>query len=140
MSQTTDDRSAGPPLLPWMRFVLRFAGVFNLLAGASMIVLYREGFKMAGQTVPELALPVQVMGIMVALFGVGYLCVAARPVQNRDLLLLGFLSKALCAALALAYVIGGQLPWHSAVTLVFTDLIYLPPFWIIWRRLVRMAG
>jgi hypothetical protein len=127
------------PLLPWMRFVLRFAGTFNLLAGGSMIVLYHEGYQMVGVPKPELVLPVQIMGILVALFGVGYLCVAARPVQNRDLLMLGFLSKAISSAAALAYVAGGALPWHFALTVFFADVIYLPPFWIIWRRLCRLA-
>jgi len=127
------------PLTAWMWFVLRFAGTFNLLAGASMIVFYHEGFKMVGIPKPALALPVQIMGILVALFGVGYHCVAARPVQNRDLLLLGMLSKAISSAAALVYVVRGALPWHFAVAVFFSDMIYLPPFWIIWRRLCRLT-
>ncbi|MBN2216524.1 MAG: hypothetical protein JW719_04025 [Pirellulales bacterium] len=136
-------KSAGSPneapLLPWMRFVLRLAGTFNLLAGAAMILFYHEGFKLLGVPKPALILPVQVMGILVALFGVGYHCVAARPVQNRDLLLLGLLSKAISAAAALVYVVGGSLPWHFALTVLLADVIYVPPFWIIWRRLVRLG-
>ena len=68
------------PLLPWMRLLLRFAGTFNLLAGTSMICLYHEGYKLLGVPKPELVLPVQVMGILVALFGVGY---HLRGVQSR---------------------------------------------------------
>jgi hypothetical protein len=140
MIRNTTHDSNERPLLGWMRFVLRLAGTFNLAAGVAMIVLYREGFRIAGVPEPELALPVQIMGILVALFGLGYYCVAARPVQNRDLLLLGLLSKALCAAAALTYVAVGALPWHSAVVVLLTDVIYVPPFWIIWRRLVRLAA
>jgi len=139
MVQTVVDRAPGEPLLLWMRVVLRFAGTFNLLAGASMIVLYHEGYKMLGVPKPELILPVQIMGILVALFGVGYHWVASRPVRNRDLLMLGLLSKAISSAAALAYVAGGRLPWHFAVVVFFADVIYLPPFWIIWRRLGRFA-
>jgi len=140
MAENTAADSREKPLLPWMRFVLRFAGTFNLLAGASMILFYHEGFKMLGLPKPALVLPVQVMGILVALFGVGYHWVAARPVQNRDLLLLGFLSKAISSAAALAYVAAGALPWHFALTVLFADVIYLPLFWIIWRRLCRLAA
>lgn len=122
-----------------MRFVLRLAGTFNLLAGAAMILFYHEGYKLLGVPKPTLILPVQVMGILVALFGVGYHCVAARPVQNRDLLLLGLLSKAISAVAALIYVAGGSLPWHFALTVLLADVIYVPPFWIIWRRLVRLG-
>ena len=78
------------PLSLWMTVLLRFAGVFNLLAGAGMICLYHEGFRMLGVEKPQLALPVQVMGILVGLFGVGYLLVAANPVENRNILLRDF--------------------------------------------------
>ena len=88
------------PLSLWMTVLLRFAGVFNLLAGTGMIVFYHEGFKMLGVQKPDLALPVQVMGILVGLFGVGYLLVAANPVENRNILMLGFLSKAISSVAA----------------------------------------
>ena len=123
------------PLRPWMKFVLRFAGCFNLLAGAGMICCYHEGYRMLGVPKPELVLPVQVMGILVALFGVGYHLVAAHPVENRNLLVLGFWSKAISSAAALAYVIGGQLPPWFAAVVFFSDMIYLPPFYVIMRRL-----
>jgi len=127
------------PLSPWMTHLLRFAGVFNLLAGTGMICLYHEGFKMLG--VPKLAitLPVQVMGILVGLFGVGYLLVAANPVENRNLLMLGFWSKALSSLAALWYVAIGRLPPGFAVTVFFADVIYLPFFFMILRRLYRAA-
>ncbi|MGD0900627.1 MAG: hypothetical protein ABR915_22575, partial [Thermoguttaceae bacterium] len=80
------------PLSLWMRLLLRFAGTFNLLAGASMICLYHEGFKLLEVRQPGLALPVQIMGILVALFGVGYHMVANRPIENRNILVLGWWS------------------------------------------------
>jgi uncharacterized membrane protein len=129
------------PLLPWMKYLLRFAGVFNLLAGLAMICLYHEGFKLLWPWVqkPDLALPVQVMGILVALFGVGYLLVAANPVENRNILMLGFWSKALSSFAALWYVAAGRLPPGFAVVVFFADVIYLPPFFLILRRLYRLA-
>ena len=131
------------PLQPWMKFVLRFAGTFNLLAGAGMVCLYHEGYKLLGvpQLKPELVLPVQVMGILVALFGVGYHLVAFNPVENRNILVLGFWSKAISSVAALCYldVFGGPLPWWFAVVVFFSDVIYLPPFYVIIRRLNRLA-
>lgn len=126
------------PLRPWMRFVLRFAGCFNLLAGACMICFYHEGYRLLGVRKPDLILPVQVVGILVALFGVGYHMVASNPVENRNLLLLGFLSKAISAAAALGYVLAGSVPWWFAVVVFFSDVIYLPPFYLIIRRLYRL--
>ncbi|HBO44094.1 MAG TPA: hypothetical protein DD670_09215 [Planctomycetaceae bacterium] len=137
--QKSPHGSDAAPLLPWMRFVLRFAGMFNLLAGGCMILFYHEGYEMVGVPKPELVLPVQIMGILVALFGVGYHWVASRPVQNRDLLMLGLLSKAISAVAALLYIAAGRLPAHFAVTVFFADVIYVPLFWIIWLRLRRFS-
>jgi hypothetical protein len=131
--------SVMPPLLPWMRYLLRFAGTFNLLAGAAMISLYHEGYRLLGLRRPDLILPVQVMGILVALFGVGYHMVAADAIRNRNILVLGFWSKALSSAAALWYVAAGKLPWWFAVVVFFADAIYLPPFYVILRRVGRAA-
>jgi len=128
------------PLLPWMRWLLRFAGTFNLLAGLSMMSLYHEGYHLLGIPKPALVLPVQVMGILVGLFGVGYHLVANRPVENRDILMLGFWSKALSSILAVWYVILGKVPWWFAVVVFLCDMIYLPPFYVILKRLYRLAA
>lgn len=123
---------------PWMTIVLRVAGIFNLMAGTSMICFYHEGYELLGVPKPELILPVQVMGILVALFGVGYLMVAANPVENRNILLLGMLSKAIASVLAIYYVIAGPLPWWFLIVVLFADMIYVPPFCVILRRLYRL--
>ncbi|OHB68473.1 MAG: hypothetical protein A2V70_03105 [Planctomycetes bacterium RBG_13_63_9] len=120
-----------------MRPVLRFAGCFNLLAGTAMVCLYHEGYGLLGIPKPELILPVQVMGILVALFGVGYHLVARHPIENRNILVLGFWSKALSSAAAIWYVADGTLPWWFAVVVFFADVIYLPPFYLIIRSLPR---
>jgi len=127
-------------LLPWMRYLLRFAGTFNLFAGLRMMRLYHEGYHLLGVQKPALVLPVQVMGILVGLVGVGYPLVANRPVENRDILMLGFWSKALSSVLSVWYVVVGKLPWWFVVVVFFADMIYLPPFYVILRRLYALAA
>lgn len=128
------------PLAPWMRKLLWFVGGYNLLAGIGMICFYHEGYKLLGLEKPHLNLPVQLVGILVALFGVGYWLVAANPVENRNLLMLGFWSKALGSLFGVYYVWAGKLPLVFLAVLLFSDVIYLPPFAIILRRLYRLAG
>ncbi len=123
------------PLQPWMKFLLRFAGTYNVLAGMSMICFYHEGYKLLGVSKPELVLPIQVVGILVALFGVGYHLVAGNPVENRNLLALGFWAKALSSAATIPYIAAGKLPWSFLPVVVFSDIIYLPFFYVIMRRL-----
>jgi small multidrug resistance pump len=127
------------PLKPWMWFLLRFAGTFNLLAGFSMIVLYSEGFHLLGLKKPSLMLPLQLVGVMVGLFGIGYHMVASNPLQNRNVLVLGFWSKALGSALGVGYVALGKLPLVFLPVLLFADIAYLPPFYAIMRHLKRFA-
>lgn len=127
------------PLTPWMYWLLRFAGTFNLLAGFSMVVFYHEGYKLLSVPKPALVMPLQLVGVLVALFGLGYHLVASNPVENRNVLTLGFLSKLLGSLLGLIYVAKGNLPAGFLAMLFFADIIYLPPFWIIMRRLYAVA-
>ncbi len=113
-----------------MTILLRFAGTFNLLAGAGMFFLHHEGCKLLGIAQPPVALPIQVVGILVALFGVGYHLVAVRPVENRNILVLGWWSKALSSATArfvrgrgpLAMAVrAGRLPVRRDLPAAFSD-------------------
>ncbi len=130
------------PIAPWMRYLLWFAGCYNLLVGLTLVVLYHEVFKtinLFGEK-PERMLFVQLVGILVGLFGVGYIIVARNPIENRNVLLLGLLSKALGSVLGVGYVALGKLPLGFLVLLFFSDIIYLPPFAVILRRLYRAAA
>jgi CDP-diglyceride synthetase len=120
-----------------MHGLLRFAGVYNIVAGLSMMVLYHEGFKALGLPKPEFNMPIQLVGVLVAIFGVGYLMVDRNPVENRNVLLLGFLSKFLGPLLAFYYIANGQLPLIMLVVLFFADIMYWVPFGLIYRRLCK---
>jgi hypothetical protein len=126
-----------PVLRPWMYWLLRFAGTYNVLAGLTMLIFYHECYHVIGVPKPVLVLPVQLVGMLVALFGVGYHLVANNPLQNRSLLLLGFWSKFLGSVLAVFTVMRGQLGFGFLVIVFFADMIYLPPFWVILRHLRR---
>ncbi|HQU42027.1 MAG TPA: hypothetical protein PK867_04410 [Pirellulales bacterium] len=122
-------------LSPWMTRLLWFVGGYNLLAGVGMFCFYHEGFKLLGVEKPQLNLPIQLVGMLVGLFGVGYWMVASNPVENRNILLLGFWSKAMGSALGIYYVCVGKLPTAFLAMLFFSDIVYLPPFYMILRRL-----
>ena len=129
---------SGQCLDPWMRRLLRFGGTFNLFAGLSMIVLYHEGYRLFDIQKPELVMPIQLTGVLVMLFGVGYHRIASRPIENYDLFLLGLLSKTGGSLLGIYYVFFGPLPWLFLVFLFFADIIYLPFFWLILKRIAAM--
>lgn len=121
----------------WMTGLLWFVGGYNILAGFSMLVFYHEGYALLGIEKPSLVLPIQLVGVLVGLFGVGYWMVARDPAANRGVLLLGFWSKALGSVLGIYYVARGQLPPVFLVLLFFADIVYLLPFAIILRRIAK---
>ncbi len=123
-----------------MRVVLTLAAAHNVLAGIAMIVFYHEAYKMLGLAKPELNLPLQLVGMLVGLFGVGYWFVVRNPVENRNLLLLGLWSKALGSLLGIYYVLLGELPVAFLPILFFADIIYLLPFYVIWRCIREAAA
>lgn len=128
------------PLRPWMTYLLWFVGAYNILAGIGMIVFYHEGFRFLDVPKPELMLPLQIVGVLVALFGVGYWLVAWNPLENRNILTLGFFSKFLGSVLGVSYVVAGKLPLLFLPVLFFADIMYLPPFLLIMRQLYREAA
>ncbi len=125
---------------PWMTWLLRFAAVFNLVAGIGMVFCYHEGFKLLGLPKPQVVLPVQTVGMLVALFGVGYWMVANEPVENRNVLLLGLLSKLLGSLLVIYNCADGKLPLIFLPIVLFADAIYVGPFWLIWRSIPSRCG
>ncbi|MGD9646000.1 MAG: hypothetical protein AB7U73_09820 [Pirellulales bacterium] len=128
------------PLLPWMRYLLRFVAVYNVLAGLTMLAFYHEAFKFLGVQKPTMNLPIQLNGALVILFGVGYWLTQRDPLENRNLLRLGMWSKALGSTLGTYYVWVGKLPPVFFALLFVSDIIYLPPFWLIQRRIDRLAA
>jgi hypothetical protein len=131
--------SSAAPLLPWMRLLLRVASIYNLWAGLVMVVFYHEASKILGMPRPTPIMPFQLDGLLVGLFGVGYWLVASRPLENRNLLWLGFWSKLLGTVLCGYHVARGGLPFSFVPLVAISDAIYLPPFFIIARRLDRFA-
>jgi len=122
-----------------MKFVLRFVAFFNVGAGLFMLIGYHETYKIIGMDKPKISFPIQLVGILVGLFGVGYYLVAKNPVENRNVLTLGFWSKFLGSCLGTYYVIRGDLPVRFVAVYLFADIIYLPPFYLIMRRLYAVA-
>ena len=133
----SDARDVASPLSNGLRFILKFAGYYNIVAGLAMVIFYHEGFRALGVPKPEFVLPIPLVGVLVAIFGVGYLIVERNPVGNRNIVLLGFLSKLLGPLLAIMHIASGSLPIMMLAVLFFADGIYLIPFWIIYRQLSR---
>ena len=118
-----------------MTWLLRAAGCYNLLVGTNLFFFVHENFKFLGLEKPHPVMYVQLAGMLIALFGVGYLLIARRPLENRMLLWLGLASKAGGCLLIFYHVTRGSLQMLYLPIVVFSDLVWMPPFFLIARRL-----
>jgi hypothetical protein len=125
-------------LRPWMWWLLRIAGTYNILSGLGMLVGYHEVYRIFGVSKPSMVLPLQMLGAMIVLFGVGFHMAASAPLANRAVLVLGFWSKLLGFVLSAYTVWKGQLPLYFVAIVFFADLIYVPTFWLILRHLRKI--
>lgn len=76
----------------------------------------------------------QCIGMIVGVYGVGYVIAAFDPVRHWPIVLVGFLGKVF-GPLGMAQALwSGQLPWGFALNCVTNDLIWCVPFFLILKH------
>ena len=121
-----------------MSAVLVLAGVYNLAWGIWSIMFPTLSFAYSGLQVPDKPLNYpqlwQCIGMIVGVYGVGYLLAARDPVRLWSLVLVGFLGKFL-GPVGMAFgVITHQIPTEALFTIIPNDLIWWVPFGLILRH------
>ena len=126
----------------WMPAVLLIAGAYNLLWGAWAIFFPTLSFELSGLNTPGKPLDYpqlwQCIGMIVGVYGIGYAAAALDPVRHWPVVLVGFLGK-LFGPLGYAYgVATGQTRPDAIATILFNDIIWWVPFFLILRRAYRV--
>lgn len=120
---------------PWMRNVLLAAGVYNILWGAIVVLfphLLWAKLELPSPTYIELW---QCIGMILGVFGVGYIIASFNPIRYWPMVLVGFLGKFFGPiGFALAYF-KGTLPLEFGWTILINDIIWLLPFGAILYKL-----
>jgi len=76
----------------------------------------------------------QCVGMIVGVYGIGYMIAAFDPLRHWPIILVGFLGKVLGPIGMVDAIWKGKLPAIAGITCVFNDLIWWAPFAIIlWR-------
>lgn len=119
---------------PWMKYVLIAAGVYNLLWGAAAILFPLSMLAWLGVAAEPLAVTFwQCIGMIVGVYGIGYLIASSSPYRHSLITLVGLLGKILGPIGFLAAITAGTLPTSMAWTILFNDLIWWAPFLaILW--------
>ncbi len=126
----------------WMRRWLLAAGVYNFVWGAAMVLAPVWTLKMLGVSPVETQLWPQLwacIGMIVGVYGLGYLIAARDPARHWPIVLVGLLGKILGPIGFVDAAIRGHLPWSMGATILTNDLLWWIPFSMILWHAARSA-
>ena len=122
-----------------MTVVLWAAGVYNLAWGAWVVLFPLAYFSWASMPPPNYPQIWQCVGMIVGVYGVGYIIAAGDPVRHWPIVLVGFLGKLFGPIGFLQLAWRGDWPWRMGWTNVTNDLIWLVPFALILLHAYRAS-
>jgi hypothetical protein len=131
-----------------MTIVLVLAGAYNLTWGTLVVFWPVWSFRVGGLEVsghaerPDLWVHLwQCIGMIVGVYGVGYLIAARAPYRHWPIVLVGLLGKLFGPIGAIDGALRGELPRSILWTNLTNDLIWWAPFTLIllgaWRAARR---
>jgi len=116
---------------PWMSLVLLLAGLYNAIWGAFVILAPNKLFEwsdIANPNYPELW---QCIGMIVGVYGIGYLIASLNPLRYWPIVLVGLLGKVFGPIGFIYALYRGVFPPSFGWTILTNDLIWWLPFILI---------
>ena len=112
----------------WPYYALILAGVYNIIWGIIAVLfpfLYFDFAVMDRPVYPEIW---QCVGMIVGVYGVGYVIAAKNPVRHWVIIFVGLLGKVFGPIGFLYNLITGIFPVSFGILIVLNDLIWWLPF------------
>jgi peroxiredoxin len=128
------EKPAHEPRLRWARTWLIAAGIYNLLWGAFVVAFPNAGFRMMGLPLPAYPQIWQCVGMIVGVYGVGYLIAATNPLHHWPIVLVGLLGKIFGPIGFFMAAVQGDFPWAFGWTILTNDLLWWIPFGLVLLR------
>ena len=122
----------------WIKPLFVVAGVYDIVLGAASLVAPGPIFRAAGVTPPNHFGYVQFPALLVIIFGVMFLRIAADPAARREQILYGMGLKASYFGVVFWYQLNGSVPslW---IPWAWTDLAFFVLFYLAWRAFPDQA-
>ena len=122
----------------WFRPVLVIAGVYNILFGMLVVLFPSLIFDRLGLEPPRYPAIWQCVGMIVGVYGVGYLIASRDPHRHWPIVLVGLMGKVF-GPIGFVYsaIITHELPLAFGWVLVPNDLIWWVPFSVILYSAAR---
>jgi hypothetical protein len=120
-----------------MRRALIAAAAYNMAWGALIVAVPDTLFGWFEMPPPSYAGLWQCVGVIVGVYGVGYVAASRDPIGHWPITLVGLLGKLLAPAAFVAAALRGELSWRFGATLLTTGMLWWVPFTVIlvtaWR-------
>lgn len=121
----------------WMRAVLAAAGVYNLAWGVFVVAFPLAYFRWTRMPEPNYPQIWQCLGMVVGVYGLGYLIAARDPVRHWPIVFVGLLGKIFGPVGFLLAAARGEWPWRMGWTILTNDLLWWVPFALILLHAYR---
>ena len=133
--------SIHPQAARWQCFALLIAGLQCLIWGVFIILWPAKSSLSYGFAQPPTDLFLwQGTGLVIVLFGVGYVIASTNPLQHWSIVLIGLMGKSL-GPIGMAWsVYHGQVSSKVLNLIPINDLIWLMPFGLILLRVYRLRN
>ncbi len=113
------------------------AAFYNLVWGALVVAFPHAWFDRIGLARLNYPGIWQCVGMIVGVYGVGYLIASRDPLRHWPIVLVGLVGKVLGPIGFVISVSRGELPWSFGWIIVTNDLVWWLPFaavlWRAWR-------
>ena len=118
----------------WMKFVLIAAGIYNLIWGVVTIIYPEFYFNFAGMSHNNFPEIWQCVGMIVGVYGIGYLIAAYNPIKHWPIILVGLIGKILGPIGYINAYYKGTFTLKAGIINITNDLIWWIPFsLILWH-------
>jgi hypothetical protein len=124
--------------LGWIRLLFLVAAVYDIVLGVGFALCFKPVYEWFGIELPNHPAYVQLPGLLIAIFGVGFLFVSASPLRNRSIVVLGILMKLTFSGLTFGHWLFDSIP---VVYVVFAicDALFAVLFIAAYLALKRNA-
>lgn len=115
---------------PWMRHWLLAAGVYNLVWGASVVLAPDAPLRLFGvDALSGTGRAIwQCLGMVIGVYGIGYLAASLDPLRHWPIVLVGFLGKIFGPIGFVWCASQGDIDWRFGLTIPTNDLLWWIPF------------
>ena len=117
-----------------MKLTLRLAAIYNILWGTWVGLFPQHFFELVGMEPINYPVVWQGMGMVIGVYGLGYYWASYDPMRHWPIVAVGFLGKIFGPLGFLFHYLMGNLPLAFGWTLIFNDLVWWIPFFIILRK------